>query len=372
MFKLKLVYIYRTTTNNQSGGQSVASSTYSSSVLLDNKTPRTDNIITPYSSMVRDKLCINPEENLSLADTPALYRDYRKQMKESLREKFNTLPAPKNDYEIVVPEDKEDVDEEVVNDKNDIIEDQAVLDERAEIEKELELKRLLAKRSQVIQRSLPRPFDVNTKILRQDEHLLTDLQKAEELIKHEMVTMLLYDSIQNPVKNATNVSTNVEPEILQAHVYKEISEMEFKKAKEMLTDEMKVVKEGMAHGDLTLDVYIQVWEECFGQVFYLPSQNRYTRAHLASKKDRLDSLERRLDQNRHHMANGAKRCSKMEKRLKILTNGYQARVQAITKTLHDTYEQIAQNYVTRETFEKLASQEKISIPKRLVVSVFAS
>lgn len=57
-------------------------------------------------------------------------------------------------------------------------------------------------------------------------------------------------------------------------------------AKQMLKKEMEVVKKGMNHGDLPMEAYTQVWEECLGQVLFLPNQNRYTRANLASKKDR--------------------------------------------------------------------------------------
>lgn len=63
---------------------------------------------------------------------------------------------------------------------------------------EAELKR----RSQALQRSLPRPHEVNNAILRpanSSDASLSDLQKAEELIKKEMLTMMHYDSIRNPV-----------------------------------------------------------------------------------------------------------------------------------------------------------------------------
>ena len=63
----------------------------------------------------------------------------------------------------------------------------------------------------------------------------------------------------------------------------------------MLQYEMDVVKQGMSHGDLTIQSYSQVWEECYSQVLYLPSQNRYTRANLASKKDRIESLDKKLE-----------------------------------------------------------------------------
>lgn len=66
-------------------------------------------------------------------------------------------------------------------------------------------------------------------------------------------------------------------------------------AKRLLQMEIDFVKKGMAHGDLSIDAYSTVWEECYSQVLYLPSQNRYTRANLASKKDRIESLEKRLE-----------------------------------------------------------------------------
>lgn len=34
----------------------------------------------------------------------------------------------------------------------------------------------------------------------------------------------------------------------------------------MLAGEMEVVKAGMGHGDLSMEAYSQVWEECYAQV----------------------------------------------------------------------------------------------------------
>jgi len=55
------------------------------------------------------------------------------------------------------------------------------------------------------------------------------------------------------------------------------------------------VKERMGHGDLSLDAYSQVWDQCYAQVLFVPSQTRFTRASLASKKERIESLEKRLE-----------------------------------------------------------------------------
>lgn len=292
-------------------------------------------------------------------------------MKEQLKLGLSSLPAPKNDYEIVVPEQEETETQETV--QNQMVEDQADVDARREAELKEKAARELALRSQVIQRELPRPQDVNMAVLRppSESHSLTDMQKAEELIKREMVTMLHYDSLKNPVlqhfaKRQTLMQVQ-QLAYLEQHPYESISKEEVERAKSLLGREMDVVKHGMNHGDLSLDAYTQVWEECLSQVLFLPNQNRYTRANLASKKDRLESAEKKLEQNRTHMSREAKRAAKMEKKLRILTGGYQSRAQALIKQLQDLYEQTDQAHLELNTFKFLQDQEKAALPRRVQV-----
>lgn len=319
---------------------------------------------------VRDKLNINPEDSLSVTETPAAYKHFQRQVKSSLREGLASLPAPKNDYEIVVPDEEQ---EEMTENAEMSIEDQADVDaKRIEDEKERQRQALLL-RSQVIQRDLPRPIEINTTMLRPASEMqgLTDLQKAEELIKQEMITMLHYDALNDPV-----LGTSVAPQkkqqhlnYLDSHPYHNVSVDERENAAKLLKSEMSIVKNGMAHGDLSIESYSQVWQECLSQVLYLPSQNRYTRASLASKKDRIESYEKRLEQNRRVMAREAKKCSKLEKKLKTLLGGYQARAHSLIKQLQEIYEQIEQNYLSLSTFKFLEKMETTAIPKRLEVTL---
>lgn len=295
--------------------------------ISDNNKNSKDQFPTP---LTRDKLNINNDE--FICETPIGMKEYQKQLKESIREKLSSLPLPRNDYEILVPEENTD---DLKNSAPAIfVEDQSDVDSRILKEEQLFNKAELARRSQVIQKDLPRPFEINTTILRPltDMIGLTDLQRAEELIKKEMITMLHYDALVNPVTckaTASNKKT-LSAQQLQYHLeqnpYDAFEKKELNRARDLLSDEMTVVKNGMAHGDLSLENYSQVWLECLSQVLYLPSQNRYTRANLASKKDRFEASERRLEINRKHMAKEAKRCGKTEKKMKILTGGYQVRV----------------------------------------------
>lgn len=282
-------------------------------------------------ALARDKLNINVEDFAGSNETPIGLKNYQKQIKDSLREKLSTLPTPRNDYEIVVPEDETDNVDNASSEP--FIEDQTDIDARIVAEEKAIIAAELAKRSKVIQKDLPRPLDINTTILRPSSDIagLTDLQKAEELIKQEMITMLHYDAVLNPVAVPTTIPAKKPSSLqqLQAYLdqnpYDEFDDLDLEEANEMLLEEMQVVKNGMAHGDLSVENYSQVWEECLSQVLYLPSQNRYTRANLASKKDRFESAEKKLEQNRRHMAKEAKRCGKIEKKLKILTGGYQVK-----------------------------------------------
>ena len=275
---------------------------------------------------IRDKLAINSEDYVEFDGSSLNRSEFSAELKMGL----SSLPAPKNDYEIVVPEDAEDT-VEMADDKNTYIEDQADVDKRAEETARKAREEALAKRSSAVKRDLPRPLEMNHTTLRSlnSDPPLSDFQRAEELIKREMLVMMHKDALETPTLAQQGmggkkgergiVGEDAHRAYLERHPYREFQKEEIEEAKRMLQVEMDVVKVGMQHGDLSLDAYTQVWEECLSQVLYMPSQQRYFRANLASKKERIESMEKRLDCNRNHMTKEAKKAAKIEKKLKILT-----------------------------------------------------
>ncbi|KAG1677882.1 Cell division cycle 5-like protein [Nymphon striatum] len=340
-------------------------------------TPGKSGGLTPVGATpVRDMLNINPEDNLEF-DPNQSSKSYQHEMKQQLKKVLSTLPSPRNDYEIVVPEqEQEKLSEEVSEMDTDYPEDSSDMEKRKEEELQALRVKEMKTRSQVIQRNLPRPSEINASILRpaNTDPPLTDLQRAEELIKREMITMLHYDTLHNPDaiqgKKASASAEALHISYLERYNYHKYVEEDLNKAKKQLESEMEVVKHGMNHGELSIESYTQVWEECLSQVLFMPSQNRYTRANLASKKDRIESLEKRLEQNRDHMTKEAKRAAKLEKKLKILTGGYQSRAQGLIKQLQDVYEQLEQANLEETTFTSLRSHETIAIPKRIQLVAF--
>ncbi|KAF2359391.1 Pre-mRNA splicing factor component Cdc5p/Cef1 [Trinorchestia longiramus] len=287
--------------------------------------------------------------------------------RSSLQESLSALPAPANDFEVIVPDHDPDLGDEAVTGQNQV-EDQSDIDARREAEAEARRLAELSRRSQAVQRDMPRPHTINKSVLRPPDVHYTDLQKAEELIKREMVVMLHYDALHSPTASAAGKKSSQDAahaDYLHSHPYRSYSEHELALAKKMLSKEIQVVKQGMNHGDLTSEAYSQVWEECLAQVLFLPSQSKYTRASLASKKDRIESLEKRLDQNRAHMAQQAKRAAKLEKKLKILLGGYMARAATLTASLSETQHQVENARLELSTFKFLQELEAVAVPRRL-------
>uniref|UniRef100_A0A4W6C2V9 Cell division cycle 5-like protein n=1 Tax=Lates calcarifer TaxID=8187 RepID=A0A4W6C2V9_LATCA len=311
--------------------------------------------LTPGRTPLRDKLNINSEEQLT---DPAYAKHMQRESLQQLKQGLMSLPVPKNDFEIVLPENAEKELEETETDTG-FIEDSADIEARKQAQREAEREKELKLRHTAVQRNLPRPTEVNESVLRPASiEPLSDLQLAEELIKQEMITMLHHDCLHHPSANAANqlqrgktrgptsASNNASHiAYLETHSYKSISTEEMEQAKTVLAAEMEVVKTGMGHGDLSMEAYSQVWEECYGQVLYLPGQNRYTRANLASKKDRIESLEKKLEVNRGHMTAEARRAAKLEKKLKILLGGFQSRALGLLKQHNELWEQVLYTFV---------------------------
>ncbi|KAM4599803.1 cell division cycle 5-like protein [Fundulus diaphanus] len=337
-------------------------------------TPRGTPGLTPGRTPLRDKLNINTEDQLA---DPAYAKHVQKESLQQLRQGLMSLPVPKNDFEIVLPENAEKELEETELESG-FVEDSADIEARKQAQRDAEREKELKLRHTPVQRNLPRPTEVNESVLRPASmEPLTSLQVAEELIKQEMITMLHHDCLHHPPANAANqpqrskakgpasTSNNASHiSYLETHPYKPVSTEEMEKAKAILAAEMEVVKVGMGHGDLSMEAYTQVWEECYGQVLYLAGQNRYTRANLASKKDRIESVEKKLEVNRGHMTAEARRAAKLEKKLKILLGGFQSRALGLLKQHNELWEQVEQAATELQTFSQLKQQEDLAIPRR--------
>ncbi|RNA45152.1 cell division cycle 5 [Brachionus plicatilis] len=342
------------------------------------RTPQGELVATPSRSIVsgsatpsvRDKFSINPDEGFTAMENKARHKEYLGELKKSLAK----LPAPKNDYEIVLP-DEQSGQTEAAASMDVEEEDQADVERREEEARLARLEQQMKLKSLAVQRNLPRPTDVNGNVLRplDPAQPFSEYQKAEEMIKQEMLSMLHYDAVKNPSGNqcagpkGQSRPANVDKHLnyLRENGYDEFSVEEMERADALLRKEVSEVKRLMSHGELTAEAYQQVWEECYGQVLYVPNGNRFTRASVASRRDRIESCEKRLEVNRCHMLGLAKRAAKVEQKLKITLGGYQSRAQLLVKSLHDIHNEIESKQVELNTFERIRQLELEALPRRM-------
>lgn len=319
---------------------------------------------------LRDKLTINSDTWLNF-ESKGTAKHFQREQRDSLKKALTSLPAPKNDYEIVVNEDLGDETSTIAPTTE---EDQADIDAMREAEEAARIEAELKKKSQAVQRNLPRPIEVNHAILKptgQTDAPLTELQEAEELIKFEMIKMLHHDALANP--SATQIiktkSSQMHQDFLSKNAMEEISQEDLSMADELLKEEMMVVREGMAHEDVTLQSYTEEWDKCWNELMFVPSEGRYKPKRYVSKKDRVEACETKINSNRDQMTKEAKKATKIEKRLKTYLTGYKNRADTLLKQYHDVIESIEQTKLELETFKKLQSNEDIAINKRIEVSV---
>jgi len=132
----------------------------------------------------RDSLSLNPDYSVNEEELAM----------QKLRMGFANLPKPKNDFELVLPDESED--EEMVEEQL-TFEDSEDRDKALRLAQESEQLAALNRRSQVLQKNLPRPKRLNVDSLLSDAKTMSD--PVQRLVVEEMVRLMLFDAARYPL-----------------------------------------------------------------------------------------------------------------------------------------------------------------------------
>lgn len=335
-------------------------------------------ISTPMSTPLRDKLAINSEEAMTPFESQRDVKNQAKQTKDSLRKAFSELPVPQYQYDIVVEDvNQDDEEKDAANADGEL--DQSEVDAMQREKKRAKIVRD-EQWTKAVQQNAPRPTNVRKTLLTSSTTsggIVSLLSQAEDLIKEEMLKMLHFDALVNPTDEQT-IFAGIESKnpnsksyetllanYLEEHPLEQMSTQDLAHANQLLKKEMEEVRVGMEHDELTLPDYTKVWDECYAQLLYLPAQNKYTRADIVSKRERIEAIDSRLDQNRGHMGREAKKAGKIEKKLSVLLGGYQVRARDFGKQFRENVNQIEQARLELVSFTALKVKEDAAIVKRI-------
>ena len=290
---------------------------------------------TPAATPYRDALGLN--------DGSATPRDAKMQAriaKRQLAARLAALPAPKNDFDIVV--DEPPVPEPIVHD--DVEEDAAVRDARLAQEAAEERERAWARRTQVVQRALPRPVDVNPPQL---EVLLASLRasddEAQRLVDHEVVQLMAQDARVFPLPGSRNVGG-------QTSALWPVPDTYLAQARALVEAETLHATEPSEPVDMP-----EAWA---------PDGTRVFRDTL-SREAYIQGAQQRLEVLRTKMNDAATQALKSEKLLSKLLGGYQARSRRLGGQVTEAAAKHADMSVRISALERLASSEPAAGQERL-------
>ncbi|KAJ8564935.1 hypothetical protein K7X08_001395 [Anisodus acutangulus] len=332
-------------------------------------TPSRDSYgMTPKGTPMRDELHINEEMDMHSNARLGQFHS-----KKELLSGLKSLPQPKNEYQIVVqqpPEENEEPEEKIEEDMSDRI-------AREKAEEEARRQALLRKRSKVLQRELPRPPIASLELIRRslmraDEDKSsfvppTLIEQADEMIRKELVSLLEHDNTKYPLdeKAEKEKKKGVKRKMVAETMIEDFDEDELKEADGLIKDEARFLRVAMGHGSESLDEFVEAHNTTLNDIMYFPTRNAYGLSSIAGNMEKLAALQNEFENVKKKMDDDTKKATKLEQKIKVLTNGYQMRAGKLWSQIESTFKQMDTAGTELECFRALQKQEQLAASHRV-------
>ncbi|PWN38230.1 uncharacterized protein FA14DRAFT_159891 [Meira miltonrushii] len=345
---------------------------------------------TPMRTPLRDSFGLNMDDSMSMiggVDSSKEMKRAAQAARARLQQGFMGLPAPKNDFDLVLDEDQEEEAQ-----KGDA-DDQAALVEEDEADREAKLAKLeeeerkkeFARRSQVVQRNLPRPANVDIEAMLRAigpaPSLGSDIAlRVHHLIAEEMAHLAKHDSILYPIAGSTatggmksglsiipdeNLSAAkelVRSELMQQlGVTKEEGNQE-ESIRSAIDDHLNTDTES---GRQALADFEESLKQARESLMWDTSRGVWCDRSLLSSKSIIAGQSARLESIRKEMTRLATQSAKEEKKLGKLLGGYQARSKALGDTIQQSFRTMSEGEIEKEAYRRLHEIETISMEERM-------
>ncbi|KAJ7632336.1 pre-mRNA splicing factor component-domain-containing protein [Roridomyces roridus] len=297
---------------------------------------------TPLRTPMRDNLAINGE-------TPREERIRANSAKRALQAGFMNLPAPENNFELLVPE--EDEEENPGTDGAALSEeDAAERDAKLRRSREEAERKALARRSQALN--------------------LGEDAEAQRLINKELADLLQHDAIAYPIPGTSRVGASVSS-------YDMPADDDVDAAKALIHTELaatvgftSVSPEQLREGLFALvkaDTVDETtsWAFTRQQLTYDAASKMWVEPTSLSAEDRVKGYEALIQERRELMGKEAARAAKVEKKLQVVLGGYLARSDALSKRITSAFEEMQKTQVDYNSFSRLHANESAVGPRRL-------
>ncbi|KAF3204837.1 Pre-mRNA-splicing factor cef1 [Orbilia oligospora] len=292
----------------------------------------------------RDNLAINANGMGGfVSETPREQKMRLTSLKSQLQAGFSNLPKPKEEkweFEIDDPDAEGEAVAEVLE------EDSEERDKRLKAIREAQERLEFARRTQVVQRGLPRPTVLDIDALY--EAFSTSGTSPEDLIQNEMSLLIASDALKFPVQGGkvTGVPKPLS-EVEDEHVKKARLEI----LVELPADVLKTMNKTYENG----------WENTYWSGG-LPGLDGYGDDEEMDKKNVMKTI---FDAVQSNLIKNAEAGNKLEKKLCLTLGGYQKRQQILAQKITEAYSAVLDAKNKLDSFKTLAISEEDAIPRRL-------
>eukprot|EP01119_Soliformovum_irregulare_P003939 TRINITY_DN14970_c0_g1_i1.p1 TRINITY_DN14970_c0_g1~~TRINITY_DN14970_c0_g1_i1.p1 ORF type:complete len:736 (+),score=241.09 TRINITY_DN14970_c0_g1_i1:66-2273(+) len=271
--------------------------------------------------------------------------------KSSLRSALKNLPAPKDDFQIELPELPDELtsepERELEADTSDII---AAQERRRQELEDIKLNL----RSEACKRDLPRPHQLTPEFLKGSAPSTPNLRSAQDLIHKEMIALIRYEAAEFPYKFAHIPESTAD--------YHNPSEEAIALAKIMIGSEKR---EMLAGRELDLEGFSKAYEEIDRDVLFMPSNPTIISRSTANKKDIAEYLADSFQKIKGQMGKEAMRAKKLGEKANIYNAKHIEKSKHTIQEIQSLLEEIQKRSTTLDSLRSLQSEERKAVPFRL-------
>lgn len=294
----------------------------------------------------RDNFAIN-HDDLEVAQmvgsTPKEVKLREQAVKSQLRSRFASLPKPKElDFELELPEERDEL-----HDSTELSEEDAAVRDRRDRElREAALKADLKRRTQVMQRGLPRPLNVDIDLLLERASQHED--PVELMIASEAALLIVNDNLKYPLSGGNILGSS---KTLEKFDDETLAQARLEIAKELPTADQE-----QKLGDFEVS-----WINLHDSHASLPGLAIYE----DDDTEVQQTMIKAFDEVQSNIMADAKSGNELEKKLGLHLGGYQKRAKTLRQKIGEASKALEDEKRKLDSFRNLQIAEEAALPARI-------
>ena len=292
----------------------------------------------------RDNFTINqsdPSAMQLVGNTPREIKIREQAERSKLRSQFAALPKPKEaDFELVLPEEQQEIDGNMELSE----EDAAERDRRNQSLRQAAERAEFKRRTQVMQRDLPRPANIDLENL--FKAASDNLNPLEAMIAEETALLIATDALRYPLPNAKLKGS---PRPLDNFGDEALNKARLEIALELPSSEKIKIQHDFETS----------WENLHATS--LPGLAAYE----DEKGDERELITETLGKAQSSILEDAEKGNKSESKLAVHLGGYQKRAKMLREKITEASEALTEERIKLHSLQTLQIAEEAALPRRL-------